>query len=245
MRQMWWWAWSGDGRAGLLLLKEGAWEGKERPGHTQKARATGVGLVSCLVISVEGTEDHCPSGRLSPSPTYNYSPCFSSSSTGCKSKSGRHRGDGGTVVILISCPVFGNILFGLCLQGVLCTVTKGPPKSCASSSQVQHWPCQPAVAYVLSANYTKNVFLTNFFSYKGHLNDIWLSKQDILWTYTSLPTPVFAFPALASDINVCHCTSQPLYFSHGRHRSECLSFVIWHCWHFLFTTNVSDDTNDI
>lgn len=132
-------------------------------------------------------DGHCPLGRLTPPPSYSYSPDFFSSSTGCKSESGRHEGDG-TVIILTFCVVrllwchpFWPMLRGSAVPcpavGAHGSVTD--TKSCASSSRVKIW--LSAGSSVCSAiKLQKNIFLIKFFSYKGHLNDRWLSKQDIL-----------------------------------------------------------------
>lgn len=143
-----WWVCHSAGRAGLLLLKEGEWEGKETPEHIWKARATDERQVSWLVSLPRWEEQRttdCPLGRLSSSPSYSDSPGISSSSTGCKSNSGRHKGKGGTGIILVfwlgRLPwqhPFGPVPRGSCTQPLVLPAVKQTAKSCAPSSQVQN-----------------------------------------------------------------------------------------------------------
>lgn len=158
-----WWVCHSAGRAGLLLLKEGEWEGKETPEHIWKARATDERQVSWPVSSLGRAEDHCPLGRFSSSPSYSDSPGISSSSTGCKSNSGRHKGKGGTGIILMFW--IGHLPW----QHPLGPVPRG---SCTQ-------PLVLTAVSIFCLQTTQNPFLMNFFSCKSHLNDIWLSKQSI------------------------------------------------------------------
>lgn len=149
-----------------------------RAGHRWKARAAGEGLGSSW-WAAQGTS---PSGGLPPAPSYGYNPYFSCSA-GCKSKFGRHKGEETEMILMFYPTCFDKILSGPCLEGVLCTAIgahrmKGyinPPADEGKPDSINWQLC------MFCQQTTQKYILINFFSYKGHLNDIWLSKQDILW----------------------------------------------------------------
>lgn len=196
-----WWVCHSAGQAGLLLLKEGEWEGIETPEHIWKTRATDERQVSWPVSSLGRAEDHCPLGRLSSSPSYSDSPCTSSSSTGCKSNSGRQKGKGGTGIILMFWlgylpwqHTFGPVPRRSCTQPLVLTEVKQIAKS---SSQVQNRLYHLAVVYVLHANYTKYI-----------LNELFQLQRPFKWHMT--------FKTKYS--------TGPIYLS----PLLCLLFLLWH-----------------
>lgn len=108
-------------RARLLLMKES--ESRKISLETIRTRAHMEGQSSWRgagKLLVGWAEDHCPLGRLSPSPSYNL---YFSSSTGCKSRFGRCKGDETEMIFIFFPTCFDKILFCLCLEGVLCTAT--------------------------------------------------------------------------------------------------------------------------
>lgn len=163
------------GEPGCCFKRKENWREK-RLGHTQKARATGEGLVRCLVSQVERTEDPCPLGTLSPSPSYSYSPYFSSSSTGCKSKSGRHK-RGGAVIILYSPLALATSFLAYaqmeyCAQPVGAHSNEADTKKLCLQFTSAKLTLSTGSSVCSASKLHKNIFLINFFSYKGHLNDI-------------------------------------------------------------------------